>query len=65
LAAIVAILAVLPAMASVIAGAVLAALGVLPLVLSTKVASAPPRLTIARILRRILRLVQSFIHSYT
>jgi hypothetical protein len=69
-AAIVAVLAILPAGASLVAGAVLAILAVLAVlailagVLRAKVPSPPPRLTIARVLR-ILRLVQSFIHSYT
>jgi hypothetical protein len=66
-AAIVAVLAILPAGATLIAGpilAVLAVLAVLAGVLRAKIPSPPPRLTIARVLR-ILRLVQSFIHSYT
>jgi hypothetical protein len=66
-AAIVAVLAVLPAGASMVAGSVLAilvVLAILALILGAKIPSASPGLAVALTLR-ILRLVQSFIHSYT
>jgi len=62
--AIVAVLAVLAAGTSLVAGSILAILVVLTLILRAKVPSASPGLAITLTLR-ILRLVQSFIHSYT
>jgi hypothetical protein len=63
-AAVIAVLAVLPTGAALVAGPILAILVILALILRAKVPSASPGLAIALTLR-ILRLVQSFIHSYT
>ena len=63
-AAIIAILAVLTAGTSLVAGAILVVLVILALILRAKIAPASPGLAISLTLR-ILRLVQSFIHSYT
>jgi hypothetical protein len=63
-ATIVAVLAILPAGTALVAGSILVVLAVLARVLRAKVPSASPGLAITLPLR-ILRLVQSFIHSYT
>jgi hypothetical protein len=63
-ATIIAVLAILPAGAPLVAGPILAVLAVLARVLRAKIPSASPGLAITLPLR-ILRLVQSFIHSYT